>query len=309
MMITRRWSVALALSSLLLAGCGDGSSDTAGPPLPIGSASTGPTSAEVPAAVYRGTTPCDGITRPVPTMPAGAKCEMATWRVDLRVDGRYELTAAYGMPAANKRDLRGGGTTVELSGTYGREDKVIRLRTDDPGISLRFLRVGEDVLHLIDPDGRMLVGNGDWSYSLNRDGRSGRRSPVIAASYDEPGAPGGGVFEGRTPCAPELRTFLAKLVTDCKQLNWRLTLRQNAAGEPAGYLSGAVGRSKLAGAWRILRGVPGHPDAVVYELRPAGKAVRLRMLLVGSQNLFLLGPGQQLLVGDEYLSYTLSRNE
>ncbi len=313
MKINCRRSALFALTAVLLAACGDGSSDATAPdaaPTAGSTASAGPGAADIPAAVYRGTTPCDSITRPVPTMPAGAKCEMATWRLDLRVDGRFELAAAYGMPQPNSSGIRNGGTPVELTGIYGAEDDVIRLSADDPGVTIRLLRVGEDVLHLIGRDGRLLVGTAAWSYSLNRDGSSGRRTPVVAATYDEPGRPGGGVFEGRTPCAPELRAFTANLVPGCERLKWRLTLRQNAAGDPAGYVSGVAGRKDaIEGTWRIRRGLPGHQDAVLYELRPAGAAARLTFLLVGGHHLFLLGPGQQLLVGDQSLSYTLSRNE
>ena len=310
MWITRRRSVAVVLGALLLTACGDGSSDSpAGPASAEPGASAEPTGAKA-AAVYRGTTPCDGITRPVPTMPAGAGCEMAAWRVELHAGGRYVLTAAYGMTKPNSSDIRSGGTPVRLSGTYAAADGVLRLRTDDPKVSVRFLKVGQDVLHLIGRDDRLVVGNGAWSYTLNREGRSGRGTRVVSATYDEPGGPGGGVFEGRTPCAPELRPFTANLVSGCQRLKWRLTLRQNAGGDPAGYVSGVAGRNDATqGTWRIRRGLPGHSDAVVYELRPANGPGRLTLLLLGGRHLYMLGPGQQLLVGDEYLSYTLSRVE
>ncbi len=48
-----------------------------------------------------------------------------------------------------------------------------------------------------------------------------------------------------------------------------------------------------------------------YELaRPPPRATqRLPLLLVGGEHLFMLGAGDELLVGDELWSYTLSRIE
>jgi hypothetical protein len=270
----------------------------------------------VPAAVYRATTPCDGITRPVPMMAPGAECELATWRVELGVDGRYTLDAAYGMSEPNTTGIRGGGTKVHLDGTYGAENGVITLSTDDPALTVRLLRIGVDVLYLLGPDKHLVVGNAGWSYTLNRDGKAGRRSPLVTPVFDEGGTPGGGVFEGRTPCTADVKPFTANLVPDCSKLKWRLTFRQNAAGKPAGYTSGVVGRDDAReGTWQIRTGLAGFPDAVVYELCPAapagadGKCTKLALLLVGGHHLFMLGAGNELLVGDERWSYTLSRIE
>jgi hypothetical protein len=68
------------------------------------------------------------------------------------------------------------------------------------------------------------------------------------------------------------------------------------------------------GTWRIRTGLPGFPDAVVYELCPAappgadGQCTKLALLLVGGHHLFMLA-GNELLVGDEPWSYTFSRIE
>jgi hypothetical protein len=154
------------------------------------------------------------------------------------------------------------------------------------------------------------VGNAAWSYTLNRAGEAGRQTAAVAPTYDEPGGPGGGVFEGRTPCTEQVKAFTADLVPGCSRLKWRLTLRQSAGGQPAGYVSGVLGRSDATrGEWRIRRGLAGFPEAVVYEIRPSGSRQRLALLLVGGNHLFMLGPDRRLLVGDENWSYTLSRTD
>lgn len=319
----RRFLAGLAAALLLASGCGsDDDAPSAAPGPTASSSSTTSASAppavpsDLPAAVYRATTPCDAITRPVPTMAPGAQCEMATWRVELGVDGRYTLDAAYGMAQPNTLGIRDGGTKVQLAGTYAADRGIVTLSTDDPAVSVRFLRVGEDLLHLIDADDELVVGNGGWAYTLNRDGKAGRHTPLVTPVFDEGRTPGGGVFEGRTPCTEDVKAFTPNLVPDCSRLKWRLTLRQNAGGAPAGYVSGVVGREDATeGTWTIRRGLPGFPDAVLYELCPAappgvtGECRKLRLLLVGGRHLFMLAADNKLLVGDNYWSYTLSRTE
>lgn len=320
-----RLVAAMTAVVLLMAGCG-GDDDPAAAPTtapttaptsapsavaPTASGSPASTPSGVPTTTYRGTTPCDAITRPVPLMTPGAQCELATWRVELGVDGRYELAAAYGMTEPGTSGIRGGGTRVQLAGIYAAENGVIALSTDDPALTVRFLRVGVDVLYLLGPDDQLVVGNAAWSYTLNRAGKAGRRTAAVTPVYEEPGSPGGGVFEGRTPCTADVRPFTANLVPGCAKLKWRLTLRQNAAGQPAGYTSGVVGRDdSREGSWNILTGIREFPDAVVYELRAGAEGTkRLRLLLVGSRHLFMVDANDDLLVGDELWSYTLSRIE
>ena len=249
-------------------------------------------------------------------MAPGAECELATWRVELGVDGRYTLDAAYGMSQPNTTGIRDGGTKAHLEGIYGATDGVITLSTDDPASTVRFLRVGVDVLYLLGPDNHLVAGNAAWSYTLNRDGKAGRRTPLVTPVFDEGGTPGGGVFEGRTPCTAEVKPFTANLVPGCSKLKWRLTLRQNAAGKPAGYTSGVAGRGRCReGTWRIRTGPPGFPDAVVYELCPAapagatGECKSWPCCSSAGSHLFMLGADDELLVGDELWSYTLSRIE
>ena len=302
----------VALTLVLLTACDDDSKDdtTSSPPGPVATttASFSPESAGAGGAIYRATTPCDAVTRPVPAMAPGAQCEMATWKLNLRADGRYVLDAAYGMSEPNTLGMRQGGTSVSVAGRWSSERDLITLATDDPAVAVRFLQVGSDLLHLVGADGRLLVGNAAWSYTFNRAGEAGRQTAVVASTYDEPGEPRGGVFEGRTPCTAEVKAFTADLVPGCGRLKWRLTLRQTAGGQPAGYVSGVVGRSDaMEGEWRIRRDLAGFPAAVVYEIRPFGSRQWLALLLMGGQHLFLLGPDRQLLVGDENWSYTLSR--
>ena len=303
----------VTLALVLLTACADDSSEdaTRSTPERVSTPHSGTTpGATAAGATYRATTPCDPVTRPVPGMAPGAQCEMATWKLDLGGDGRYTLDAAYGMSEPNTLGMRGGGTSVSLAGTWSSKQALITLATDDPAVVVRLLQVGSDLLHLVGADGRLLVGNAAWSYTLNRAGEAGRRAAVVSSTYDEQRGPGGGVFEGRTPCTEEVKAFTADLVPGCGRLKWRLTLHQTAGGQPAGYVTGVVGRSDATkGEWRIRRDLAGFPAAVVYEIRPSGSGRSLAMLLLGGRNLFMLGPDRQLLVGDENWSYTLSRTD
>ena len=77
-----------------------------------------------------------------------------------------------------------GTGTIELKGkwTIGKgtnesaEAVVYKLNAGNSPISLSFLKPDQNLLHLLDLDKRLMIGNGAWSYTLNR------INPIIASS-------------------------------------------------------------------------------------------------------------------------------
>lgn len=266
------------------------------------------------AGVFEGVTPCDAAKRTLPQIPPNAECDMAVWRVTFNTDSTYTLNASYGMSQPNSPNIRGGGTQVIMQGKWTAENGIIRLSTSDPKISVSFLKVSNDLLHLLDGEGKMRVGHGAWSYTLNRtggDGAPGRSFviPTARAEEKQSGVSMLGVFEGRTPYLDSLKAFTADLVPGRTRLKWRITLYQDpATGEPARYVSGVEGRAdSQEGTWTFTRGTSGQPNAVVYQLRPKGSNKTLSFLKLDDNHLFMLDEQMNLLVGSRSWSYTLSR--
>jgi hypothetical protein len=174
--------------------------------------------------------------------------------------------------------------------------------------------------HVLNSEKALLVGNGAWSYSLNRiDNQkpldeSPGSPPEPPTRPPLPPMPEGssvfGVFDGRTPChAVALEFTKIASFPGCMKIKWRLTLYQdNATGALSTYLFMGTGTYR-EGSWEIVRGMQGDPDAVVYQLQLDDGQRPVSFLKVGENHLFLLDRGMNLLVGNAFFSYTLSRSD
>lgn len=280
--------------------------------------------------VFEGITPCDDIPRPLPQIPLDTNCEAMIWKITLYQDPQtgtsttYRLNAAYGVAQPNTTGLRGGGTRLELegkwsvsSGTKTDPDALVyQLSIENPQAELSLLKLDDNILHVLTGDRRPMIGNGGWSYTLNRT----QPAPADASQQVTDVTPGGAaptapsglstrsVFEGRTPCN-EVVLELAKVAPgpDCTRIKMRLTLnRDPETGIPTTYLWEGTSTSR-EGAWTIARGTRTDPDALVYQLDLGNPKALTYLLSLDDDILLFLDRDRRLLVGDKILSYTLSK--
>ena len=135
-----------------------------------------------PLGVFAGTSPCDAVSRRPLRIPATTDCEMIKWKLTLYQDPAtlapttYELNFTYGMSQPNTNGLMNGGTKVERKGKWTTTQSA---KTNTPGVtftldperseeSMSFLKVDDNLLHLLDMNSGLAVGNGGWSYTLSR---------------------------------------------------------------------------------------------------------------------------------------------
>lgn len=295
-------------------------------PIPAGSSLRG---------VFEGITPCSSLTRPLPQIPADTDCELMTWKIILYQDSAtgtptsYALESAYGVSQANTTSPAGGGNKISMEGnwTIGKgtkidpEAEVYQLHSEDSQVAVSFVKISEDILHVLNGDETLMLGNAAWSYTLNRtDNRSPAPIDGPVSSGPEanrppipetpPGSTVLGVFEGRLPCHEVVFDVLnVASFPGCLKLKSRLTLYQDQeTGAPSAYMY--MGTSTIReGTWTILRGMAGNPDAVVYQLNLNGSQRSVSFLKVDENHLFLLDEDLNLLVGNALFSYTLSRIE
>ena len=45
---------------------------------------------------------------------------------------------------------------------------IYRLDPGNPATSISFLRLNDNLLHLLDSDRQLMIGTGAWSYTLNK---------------------------------------------------------------------------------------------------------------------------------------------
>jgi hypothetical protein len=240
----------------------------------------------------------------------------------------FKASALYHVPSHSNTNRSEDGPKVTLHGTWeilkGAVPRpwavVYRLTTGKPQRSLSFAMVGDSLLHLLNPDGSLAVGNGGESYTLNLASRAekpGDRDQVNNApeiSYKiSPMAMGPtvfGVFEGRTPCHGISHQLKLSPHAGCIKSKWRITLYHNPeTSAPTTYkVEGSLFREGAReGTWGIDRGAAIDANATVYQLNATPSQPSL-LLLKGDNNvLFFLNQNRELLVGHAEFSYTLNR--
>lgn len=284
------------------------------------------------AGMFEGMTPCSAEAKPLPQISSDSDCEQMIWSLVLYQDAQtgvpttYHLRSAYGVSRPNTNDLVDGGTSILMEGAWTvttgtRSDPdamVYQINPDDPQTTVSFLKVHDNLLHVLSGEKEMLVGNGAWSYTLNR---MDNQSPVgeHAGTPPEPptrpplplmpeGSSVFSVFDGRTPCHELVMQFTQNaLFPGCLKIKLRLTLFQDSVnGAPSSYL--LMGTSHYReGSWTIARGIAGDPDAIVYQLQMREAQYPVSFLLVDENHLFLMDRNLNLLVGNQLFSYTLSK--
>ena len=318
----------LALTWLSISACAGVNLQNSTPfPVPHGSNILG---------VFQGDTPCGTQAKALLQIASDSDCDQMIWSLVLYQDPQtkapttYQLNSAYGLSKQGTNDLIGGGTPVVREGSWTittgtKTDPnaiVYQINPEDPQTTVSFLRVDENLIHVLNSDKTLLVGNGAWAYTLNRmDNQNLAPSTPLPDSFPEPptrpplppmpeGSSVFGVFDGRTPCHPlviEFSKFPAS--NGCLKIKWRLTLYQDSVtGAPNSYLF--MGTSTFReGSWTIVHGLEGDPDAVVYQLQVYEAQQPVSFLRVDENHLFLMDRSMHLLVGNELFSYTLSRND
>lgn len=283
--------------------------------------------------VFEASTPCDEVSRTLFKIPFDTKCELMKWNLTLYQDPQmlapsaYKLICEYGLPKQGTRGFTEGSSTMELKGKWtvskgtkeSAEAVVYQLIPGNSPVSLSFLSPDQNLLHLLDGDKRLMVGNGAWSYTLNR------INPVLASSAklalqltSSPGitsdSPVIGVFDGRTPCNKDLLELNGISADGCQIIKCRLTLNQDAKTHTQTtfelqtiYVGKGDTRYTSTGKWTLMKGTATDPEAIVYQLDSDKPLVSLVLLKADDNILFFLDKERNLMVGNNYSSYTLNR--
>jgi hypothetical protein len=298
-------------------------------PAPVGSATLG---------VFVATSPCGAGSKSLFRIPETAACEMIKWRLTLYQDPSaltpttYQLEYVYGLSQPNTNGIAQGGAKVARTGKWAivrgaktnPDVMVYQLDPDKSQASVSFQVVDQNLLHLLDRDEQLMIGNAGWSYTFNRAGdfappsqsissptaaRAKDNTPTAAAPLST-ASPILARYEGRSPCREIAREINKTVAADCMKLKWDLTLYQNpATGLPTTYkLKGTFYRQQIGeGKWTIIKGAKTNPDAVVYQLDSDNAQGPLFLLKADDNIIFFLSKEKNLLVGNGDFSYTLNR--
>ncbi len=261
-------------------------------------------SATAKERVFIGSTPAHPTVRQFLQISLTDSIDFIRWKLVIRHNG-YQLSCQYGLSKAGTNGFM-NGKKVEFSDTLTREDHYYYLKRKNKTLSL--LELNANLMHLLDENHSMLVGDGGFSYTLNRN--TPRKTDQFNLYVKQTVAKSPVVFEGRTPCQPMSQLLGIPRSPECYKVKWYLLLYTDSiTGKPTHYLKGGTGYRKETmekGQWQIIRGKDGR---TIYKLDPPKQAWSYYLLKADENILLFVDPEGNLLVGNEDFSYTLNRRE
>lgn len=249
---------------------------------------------------YTGSTPAAPLVRQFLGISLNDSIDFIRWKLDLR-DNNYSLHCNYGIGKANTNGFINGGKMIDLSGSVKRKQLCLILQNNNHILNLAILN--SNLVHILNQDKSLLIGNGGWSYTLNNmapvttdqmNFKTGRT--ILADSM---------AFQGRTPCGvpgiiPESK--------ECYKQKWLIIFYTDAGkNQPATYNMQTTNWRKEGGkkgTWKIITGKDGR---IIYQLNDENEKPLIYLLKLDEGILIFTDKKGNLLVGDLDFSYTLGR--
>ena len=117
---------------------------------------------------FVGRSPCRDVARQL-NREVGADCMKVKWDLTLYRDPHTLAPTTYKLKGTFYRQRVGEGTWKIVMGTKTNPGGVIyQLDPDNPSGSLSFLKWDDNILFFLDGAKNLMVGNGDFSYTLNK---------------------------------------------------------------------------------------------------------------------------------------------
>lgn len=244
---------------------------------------------------FTGSTPPNAVVRDFLGISLRDSIDFIRWKITLEEDA-YRLTCHYGIGKPNTNGFLNDGVQLALTGSLKKEKNCYVLQNKSKRLLL--LEVNANLLHLLDGDHNLLVGNDGWSYTLNSenpgDGLFLKTQPASIVLRDS------AVFEGRTPCLPGNRN-----ASDCYKQKWVIVLFSDKdAKQPTAFrLKGSISGHRLrTGDVSIVHS---GANQNLFRLRYDDKDFYLQP--IDPDVLVFTDNRGALLVGNEDFSFTLNR--
>lgn len=274
-------------------------------------------------------TPADEQIKSFLAIPTETKVDFIRWNLILSNTKShrhtFELNINYGEAQPNTLGFKNGGKKKSVSGEYvisKEKDKsnVIReiyyLKSTKFISGISIIKLSDNIFHLLTPQKQLMIGNGGWSYTLNRKdplpNASADLYSMIILSYLREDTAKQIIFDGRTPCLDMAKEKNLTVASDCFKLKWKLILNKDPKTlQPTTYTLHRTNsrESDITGKWTIKKGISSNPEAVIYQLDP-DKPEQSISLLLGDENVaFFLHKDNEFFTGNEDFSYTLNRRQ
>jgi hypothetical protein len=250
---------------------------------------------------YTGSTPAGIVARSFLGISPADSIDFIRWKLSI-ADKKFTLSCNYGIGKPNTNGFMNGGKTIQLNGVLKQEGNYYYLQNENK--TLKLLQLNNNLIHLLDNNKNLLVGNAGFSYTLCNEKPLG--SEKININPQEPVLKDSMAFEGRTPC-PGLRDSGL-----CYKLKWSIIFYADTkTNRPTSFhMRGTAYRKEgvVINSWTIIRGKDGR---IIYQLNNLNNTNNrnetLYLLKLDENVLVFTDEKGNLLIGNEDFSYTLNR--
>jgi hypothetical protein len=273
---------------------------------------------------YVGYSPCTLSVKDVLPVVCEVETGLVHWRLQLHRNPQnqapttYDLWVEYGQTANNVNGIASGLRKIKREGKWSMAGSGPRATVKLDGLA-SFTHLGPGLIHPLNADGSLMIGNGGHSFTLAN--ANSLEKPVDPADVAQanlqpdmsyritPLASGPtvyGIFEGRTPCQGIAGELKRQVHPGCWKLKWRVTLYQEPGAEkPTTYKAegSLFGNPLREGKWSYGTG----PLGVTYRLEGANGAPPIQLLRGDDDVLFFLGQDGKPMMGSADFAYTLNR--
>ncbi|MEQ1588530.1 MAG: hypothetical protein ABL895_21770 [Cyclobacteriaceae bacterium] len=276
--------------------------------------------------VFVGSTPGDKLIKSQLTIPSDKEVDFIRWNLILSEttsnQNTFSLKIAFGVSQPNtlgfkmEEKLAFNGTyTIAPSKNKILDGVIYHLKSNSLPSEIMMVKLNENILHLLTPQHGLMIGNGGWSYTLNRKelimDNAAVAPALTSASTLLSDTTRQVIYDGRTPCQDYATEHQLKVTSSCFKLKWRLILNRNPiTHEPTTYTIRKVVDNvprDVSGNWAIIKGIDENPDVIIYQLDPEYPENSI-CFLAGDENvLFFLDKNFRLHAGNGDFSYTLNK--
>jgi len=193
---------------------------------------------------YTGSTPANNTIRSFLGISLSDSIDFIRWKLIFR-EHEYILSCNYGIGKPSTNGFINGGSKIELKGTLKKEKNNYLLQNGNK--TLKLAELNKTLLHLLNNDNSLMIGNGGWSYTLNN--ITPLNTDKVNATVQQSILKDSMAFEGRTPC----RGLDSR--PECYKLKWYIVLYADSkTNQPTTFnIKGTVYRATngKAGLWEI----------------------------------------------------------
>lgn len=273
-----------------------------------------------------GSTPGDELIKSILKIPTNKEVDFIRWNLTLNDSksnqNTFTLDIAFGVSQPNTlgftvEDKRSYEGTFTLSQNKSKiiHGTIYHFKSPSLSTELMMVKLHENIFHLLTPQQRLMVGNGGWSYTLNR------KELILDETGDLPALTTPEkllndtslqvIYDGRTPCQDYAAEHQLNVTPGCFKLKWRLVLNRDAiTHKPTTYTIRKVVDNiprDVSGNWTIIKGIKENPYVIIYQLDPEDSQNSICLLAADDQVLFFLDKKYRLHAGNGDFSYTLNR--